>query len=326
VPLILTCILSVACVCGVSHRQVGRRRKALLEDATEKRRPCRFGEDFQSVSDNPEMATFSFSVVRKLDMRPLQRLFSGVAFQVLGSQQRFLGDSIMRLFASILAVACVLALACPSHASTVNFDIIGTHHEGGDSTLYTGTAVAPDSGTYWTPYSINWGDSTAYPVMESDGVTASPMLVTIAGGDYHGYWNYDGGAGEIAPNLMDSYAYSHDGSGWTVEIDHLTPGGKYDMWWYQQNGCSATSTGSFTFGGNTLTATNTGQNSVFIENNNYVHFHAVQADGNGLIFGSIGSTAQLAASRSCPSPSHRRSFLLAAGLVGLLAYAWRKRK
>ena len=230
----------------------------------------------------------------------------------------------MRLFASILTVACVLGLACPIYADTVNFDLYSASNFGGTPVNYTGTAAAPDTGTYWTPFRIEWGSSTYWPVKESDGVTASPIYMQIDGGGYTGYWNHDGTG--IAANLMDSYAYSNNGTGWTVEIDHLTPGGKYDLYWYQQNGCSATSTGSFTFGGNTLTATNTGQNSAFIENNNYVHFWSVAADSNGSIFGTIGHTASICGVQIMSVPEPSACILLGMGLIGLLAYAWRKRK
>jgi hypothetical protein len=230
----------------------------------------------------------------------------------------------MRRFASILAVVCVLGVVCPSYATVINFDLFDGTGEGGTPTFYTGTAAAPDAGTYWTPYRISWGDSTYYPCLESDGITASPVVVTIAGGGYAGYWYYDGTG--IAPEMMDSYAYSKNGTGWTFSIEHLTPGGLYDLYWYQQNGIAANSTGSFTIGATTLTSTNSGQIDAFIENDNYVHFRGVAADGVGTITGTISSSAQFGGLQIMSIPEPSAFVLLGVGVVGLLAYAWRKRK
>jgi hypothetical protein len=279
------------------HGQAGR-RKIIATDGkeTKRRRECRFGENIQSGSDGSETAT-GF-LMRKLDMRRLLQL--------------------------VLCGTVVLGLASAAFAETVNFDI----GDGSTTWNYTGTAVAPDAGTHWTPYRMGWGDSGYAPVVASDG-TPSSVYVAIAGGGYASYWNYDGTG--IAPNLMGSYAYSGDGSGWTVEIDHLTPGGKYDMYWYQQNGIAAGTTGSFTFGGHTETATNNGQTSAFILNNNYVVFSgatAVTADSNGSIFGSISNTASICGFQimSSPAPEPGTLVLLGTGVLGLLAYAWRKRR
>jgi hypothetical protein len=222
----------------------------------------------------------------------------------------------------MLSVALVMSIVGVSYADTVNFDIAQGNM--GD-TFYEGTGAAPDSGTHWNGYRMGWGDSTYFPCYESDGTTSSPVVVTIAGGGYSNYLNSDGTG--FAPKLMDSYAYSSNGTGWNVTIDHLTAGAKYDLYWYQQNGVSANSTGSFTFGGVTETATNTGQNSAFVLNDNYVKFMGVTADGAGVITGSIGNTASICGLQimsSVPEPS--ACVLMGMGLFGLLAYAWRKRR
>ena len=81
----------------------------------------------------------------------------------------------------------------------------------------------------------------------------------------------------------------------TLSINNLVHGGKYDLYLYCQSGSNDNEDTTFTFGGTSHEAVNTGfaaippatnpEDLAFVLNNNYVKFSVLTADGNGVISG-----------------------------------------
>lgn len=237
----------------------------------------------------------------------------------------------MRVSVSLLAVVCVLGLAATSQAAflTINVDFDAR----GVSDPYTGTAVAPDAGTYWNVFVPgNPSDPiTSGALTASDGTTATTTTVTI--GQYAA--DYNNASAAFAAGLLDDYMYASSASSFNFSINGLVAGGGYDLWIYNKNGAANSAHAQYTVGGVVKEVTNSvAGNSAFLEGNNYVHFTGLIADGTGVISGmalGIGSGSGnniafngLQIAPAVPEPG--TLIVLVTGLFGLLAYAWRKRK
>ena len=232
-----------------------------------------------------------------------------------------------RLLQSLLCGAVVLGVASASFATTIN----GNFSRNEFKTFYTGLAVAPDlpANTYWNQCYVqqNTGyvTNTTSDMILSDGVTGTGISFTIANaGTVKGYYNPTSAI--YAQPMVDSYAYIPSGTAdSTLTFNGLDNAKTYDLYFYQANGVAANSTGVFTIGTDVRTAANSGQNSAFIENDNYVKFSGLSPSG-GVITGTANSGASIDGFQLVEIPEPSTLVLLASGLIGLLCYAWRKRK
>lgn len=236
----------------------------------------------------------------------------------------------MRLLLKVLLCGAVaFGLASAAVAATINVDFDAR----GMSDPYTGTAVAPDAGTYWNVFVPgNPSDPIASGALTaSDGTTATTTTVTI--GQYSA--DYNNASAAFAAGLLDDYQYATGADRFVFSINGLVAGGGYDLWIYNKNGAANSAHAQYTVGGVTKEVTNSvAGNSAFVEGNNYLHFTGLIADGTGMISGTalgIGSGGgnniafngfQIAT--SIPEPT--TLVCSVTGLIGLLAYAWRRRK
>jgi hypothetical protein len=233
----------------------------------------------------------------------------------------------MRRFASILSVVCVLGLASASLAMTINVDI-----NTDVSATYSGLGASPDSGTYWNGFATLVGTYTSGALTASDGTTPTSVTMTVETVN-----RYDNSPADFATALMGDYVYPWNPVTYATlpfSVNNLTPGGTYDLYLYSLNGAGNSAHTDFTIGGATKTALNSAA-ATFVENNNYVRFSGVTADAGGSIFGT--AVGRDASGNPYPNavafnglqitsvPEPAAMLLVATGLIGLLAYAWRKR-
>ena len=196
-----------------------------------------------------------------------------------------------------------------------------------------------------TPYTFNLvtGSTHAYtsPALQasdgSGGALGTTTAVTVSIGENGGGVSHGGPTGYFAWQLFDAYQYqnaAHPAP--TFSINNLVAGHSYDLYLYGMEANYDTYGASFTVanvGGGTQTTTGALLDH-FAAGANYVKYSGVVADLNGQITGSYTWSEHsndmgfngftLVGPLASPEPCSL--VLLATGLLGLLAYAWRKRR
>jgi hypothetical protein len=157
---------------------------------------------------------------------------------------------------------------------------------------YTGQGVYVTNDAHlWNGVLLGPGGVSG-PLTTSDG-SATPVTVTVA---YDGAYDIDsqGGAPQSAfvgaRALLDDFLYNTGGAK-AFSINHLTPGGSYDLYLYSAPGGAGPRNASFTIGSTTHSVTGANVSS-FSENDNYVVFTNVVADENGQIAGTYFGTGE----------------------------------
>ncbi|MGC9259746.1 MAG: hypothetical protein ACP5I8_06650 [Phycisphaerae bacterium] len=149
--------------------------------------------------------------------------------------------------ASIAAIAGVSSLAA---ATAVNVQFDQPH--GSVNQVYTGTAAAPDKGTFWnqinTAVTVNSGTVTGSALKASDGTTVTTIGFTLSGSDLYGAkpsfaFNNNGTGNKLLENFVVGGPFSKgDKTAETLTITGLTPGAKYNIYFYGSKNAGADST------------------------------------------------------------------------------------
>ncbi len=235
----------------------------------------------------------------------------------------------MKRFLACVAFGAATALLPAQSAFNVDFGSPDTPAH------FSGTALAPGSGTIWTNITATGGPVS---LLDTQG-NASAVTLQLSGFSFwYGGGSYSGGPlATTYANLMFDYAYvgiaGIQGTG-TVRFENLNPGTTYNLHLYSQ-GDSIDQGGRFTlttYGAADQTALNIGTSdfSAFSEGNNFVVFRNVRADSSGVLQLQIASNLlssygalnglQLTAG---PEPS---TYAALAGAAALGFAFWRRRR
>ena len=241
----------------------------------------------------------------------------------------------------LIAGVCVLALG--AYTGSVNAELLHVDVNGSqfgtpvnftdvsgvaDTVLNDGITGNTETWNYATPGLKNTGSVTGL----KDATTGTATAVSIAWTANH-YSGNNALAGTYG-GLLGDMAYTYNGSGgivtstWT--FSGLT-GAKYDMVLYT----CAFNVGrgaKFTVGGVDQIATPTGNATTLVAGDQYVRYNNLVPVAGKISFSytprttSVPSWGELSGVEIKLVPEPSTIALLVTGLVGLLAYAWRKRK
>lgn len=167
--------------------------------------------------------------------------------------------------------------------------------------VYTGTAAAPDAGTYWNFRGNQWLGGifqivTASGLMYSDGVTAATGVTVTLGDASHGVRNVDSGTMTNAllwPGMMAQPAAANQPV--PIVVSGLVPNGSYDLYLYAAHDAGWPTT--YTFGATSLSldATQPGATATTIPasdlGHSFVVFASLTANGSGVLSGSFNGIA-----------------------------------
>ncbi|NQU11787.1 PEP-CTERM sorting domain-containing protein [bacterium] len=180
--------------------------------------------------------------------------------------------SVLHPHVARVAIAITFAaIACAMPAPT--FGVIvsalnGDFNNLDPSPTYSGTAAAIDSGTFWN--ALN--GSSVGVMTNSDGITASPITVSITGNS--GVYYYGAFGTQPSPALLNDGAMENtfnQSAALTFNGVPTLPGGSYDLYLYSVNSVNYNSISDFTLGAVTHTVSNSGA-STWVLGDNYTLF------------------------------------------------------
>ena len=230
------------------------------------------------------------------------------------------------MFTKNLSVLCVLAVAAllPTQltAEVINVNFSTTWY---NDVLdpYSGLGAAPDAGTTWN----NLGASNRnVPLVNSNNASSS---VKITWPTYH-IGDYSQPKQPISLFNDEIHVGWFDTTPAPFTVTGLPSGQAFDLYLYTIHATT------FSLGANTQTMVNTTGDAfrniaTNPTNGNYVKFSGIADGTGGFVFyisenPATGSGSQLYGLQIATIPEPSAIVLLVTGLVGLLAYAWRKRK
>lgn len=160
---------------------------------------------------------------------------------------------------SAVAVATIMgAFSSVAVATVVNVQFDQPHHN--VSQIYKGVAAAPDAGTFWNQINVSTtaagGTVSGSNLIASDGKTATTIGFTLTGSDLYGAkppfnFNNDGTGNKLLENFLVGGPHpTGDKTAEKLVISGLTPGAKYDIYFYGSKNPGADST--LTFGSKTV--------------------------------------------------------------------------
>ncbi|MFA7345448.1 MAG: PEP-CTERM sorting domain-containing protein [Terrimicrobiaceae bacterium] len=197
--------------------------------------------------------------------------------------------SLQKLIAAAFLAAATLLIPGrnASAAVVVNFQLIEPLFP-----AYSGTAAAPDTGTYWNTVTINSASTASISytmpgsVFASDGATSSGITISSftpsAGTGNVGVFT---GGDSSFPLVRRDLLTTGDGQV-SMVIGGLTANGEYDIYFYSQNAEFHSAVTDFTIGATTESVDNrlsTQPPFSFVEGETYALFSSVVANGSGEI-------------------------------------------
>lgn len=234
-----------------------------------------------------------------------------------------------------VCVAVVLATSMVAQAGVINVDFNNNRFGDPSTVTYNGTTAIDNA----TSYGFNQimadnltGGSSILKYAAGSGLGAdSGVTVTLSTGSA----NTNTASTGFAPNLFRDGPFAPtSGSGRTFTLSGLSTSETYDLYLYGSQADAYAGYGvDFTINGVTKSTTGAGGQGQFVNGVNYVKYAGLTT-GTGTISGSWNGFASMGyegmfngftlSFGEVPEPS--AVVLLITGLIGLLCYAWRKRK
>jgi hypothetical protein len=227
----------------------------------------------------------------------------------------------MKKTAAVIAIIGALAASGRANAQTINLDI------GGAGQNYTGTAIAPDLGTFWNNLTPGGTAPMTITLSDSFGNALSGASLTIsnhtAGGNMY-YFNTTANTTPNPENLMRDYTFF---ATYDLTVSGLSAG-SYNFWFYG-DGDQANQAGTINFGGVNTGISGATANSPLGrdlvnggEGISYKSFSGLTVDGSGVLSFSVVNYLNGFQLTAVPEPSA----LALAGLgLGLAGFARRRR-
>lgn len=237
-----------------------------------------------------------------------------------------------------LVVVAVLGLTPLVHAANINVDLNSVNtYQPLPAPNYAGVAAGPAAGTVWNH--ILPTATVNLATVDSYGVPSSVIFFQNFGANVATQNNGDQfGVDPAVRNPLASDIWINGSGTVPFGFSGLNPLNTYDLYVYNTgNGASVYLPAEFKLnGGATLAATGLDVGIApenWVLGRNYVKFTGItgvsiasltMTNGGLSPYDSAVSGLQLVTTHEVPEPS--TVVLLAAGILGLLAYAWRKRK
>jgi hypothetical protein len=190
----------------------------------------------------------------------------------------------MKKTTAVIAIIAALAAEIHSNAQTINLDI------GGSGQNYTGTAIAPDLGTFWNNLAPTGSGTNTISLSDSFGNALAGVSLSIhANGNSMHYFNTPANTTPNPDNLMRDYTFFRT---YNLTLSGLAAG-SYNFWYYG-HGDQANQAGTINFTGLNTGISGSTANSLLGrdlynggEGISYKSFTGLTVDGTGTLTFSV---------------------------------------
>jgi hypothetical protein len=242
--------------------------------------------------------------------------------------KRFVVSSMRNGMAGTLAIAMFLVamnVASPAGAEVLNVVWRGQGYQ--PRVSYTGLGAAPDLAANTTWNNLDTGDSgnsqTITDLVYSDSSAATGISIQL-----NAVSSFTPGGSPTLALFNGQLNANSNASPVSIDVHGLTASPKYDLYLYSARAAFAPDPTDFTVNAVTQSLPGSANTSSFVLGDNYVKFLAQSPTGGTLnvTFGGgvWGGTFNAMQVVGVPEPG--TMVFLVTGLLGLLVYAWRKRK
>ena len=245
--------------------------------------------------------------------------------------KRFAMVSLRERFAGTIAIAfCVAAMAFANSANASVLNMCWNGHDSAVYKTYAGPGAAPDSATstFWNNVGTFGQDNSSTLTGLKCSNSAAVADVSIQLNNVYSFTSVCDGLALFNGQLNASTGGTSNYV--SLDINGLDNSKTYDLYLYSARTTYGADSTDFVVNGVTKTLVSTNVSN-FVPGDNYTTFLAqsptsgtLRVTFGGGTYGGVFSAMQIVGVSDVPEPG--TVIILSTGLIGLLAYAWRKRK